>query len=83
MYSVYSGKDEIRKAFEEIFEMHVVGSSTFQLEHVVANKESRMGMAVWSGSIPGKIFPSSNDTFYFDENGKIKTQMFVCTIVPK
>ena len=27
-------------------------------------------------SVPGKIFPQSNDTFYFDENGKIESQMF-------
>lgn len=82
-YSCYKGKEEIRKAFQEIFDMHVVGSSTFNLEHVIVDKESHMGMAVWSGSIPGKIFPQSNDTFYFDENGKIESQMFFCTVVPK
>ena len=29
-----------------------------------------------SEKVPGKIFPQSNGTFYFDENGKIESQMF-------
>ena len=77
----FEGTVEIRAALEGIFALHPPGgASTFALKHVVV--KDRVGMAVWTAKTPTSVFPHSSDTFVFDNDGKIKTQYFACTINP-
>jgi len=77
----YQGHEEIRTAFEEIFDLHPAnGASTFHLRQVLVR--DRNAMAVWSARTPASDSPHSSDAFRFDENGKIETQFFACAINP-
>ena len=72
----FHGRDEIRKAFEEIFKLHPTVNSTFELKHIVIH--GRNAMVVWSAATPTHIFPQSSDTLLFDAEGRISKQFFNC-----
>eukprot|EP00957_Ditylum_brightwellii_P184705 14067812-Ditylum_brightwellii.AAC.1 len=72
----FKGRNEIRKAFEDIFNLHPKTNSTFHLKHVVVDHNH--GMAVWSATTPTAVFPQSSDTFVFNSDGKIIKQFFNC-----
>ena len=74
----FHGKDEIRTAFQDIFEQHPTVNSTFQLKHIIIHDKN--AMVVWRAKTPKHVYPQSSDTFLFDNNGKISKQFFNCQI---
>lgn len=78
---VYRGLDGVKTNFEEIFELHPVGKSSFSLEFIAVEKN--MGFAVWSAETPDVTITHATDSFVFDHDAKIVTQTFVANTVPK
>lgn len=72
----YHGQSEIRKAFEEIFELHPTTTSTFHLRNIEV--DHKHGMVFWSAKTQTHEFPMSTDTFVFNNDAKIIKQFFTC-----
>jgi ketosteroid isomerase-like protein len=72
----YHGQNEIRKAFEEVFALHPVTTSTFHLRNIEV--DHKHGMVFWSAATQTHTFPMSTDTFVFNSDGKIIKHFFTC-----
>jgi len=72
----YHGHDEIQSYFQQVFDIHPKGESSFLLKQIAI--EQKHGTCIWSAKTPSLDVTEATDTFVFDVNGKISKQFFSC-----
>uniref|UniRef100_A0A7S3PKU2 SnoaL-like domain-containing protein n=1 Tax=Aplanochytrium stocchinoi TaxID=215587 RepID=A0A7S3PKU2_9STRA len=81
-YNCFRGSAEISQSFRNLFSLHVAGKSSFQLKQIVVEAGTKQSMGIWTAQTPNLVFKQGHDTFQFNDQGKIISQMYVATVSP-
>lgn len=75
----FHGREHIREAYSDIFELHPTVTSCFSLRRIAVDGHN--GLAEWEASTPTHIFSECSDTFVFNDAGQICKQFIAskCT----